>query len=129
MDFVMRTYMTTPNTDMLLNFHKQRFARYRLASQRVTWAELPTPTVRPMALLNQSTLRPYGTAARSMTFLVVVALLALATTLFFWNQQRELEQRNTEIERQNHVASQVYHAIARYSDAPSALTDHAAKVA
>jgi uncharacterized protein HemX len=121
--------MTTPNTDMLLSFHKQRSARYRLASQRLAQAELPVLTVQTMGSLNQSRRRPYGTSGRSLAFLVLVVSLALATTLFFWNQQRELEQRNAEIERQNHVASQVYHAISRYSDAPSALTDHAARVA
>src|SRR5580658_5685196 len=129
MDSVTRTYMTTPNTDMLLSFHKQRFARYRLASQRLAQPQRPTLTAWPAGSLNQSTLRPYGTTDLSKAFLMAVALLALATTLFFWNQQRELEQRSAEIDRQNHAASDVYHAISRFSDAPGSLTEHAARVA
>jgi hypothetical protein len=59
----------------------------------------------------------------------VVAVVALGAVIFFWNQQRESAKRAAEVERQNHIASQVYHAIARYTEAPSPMTYHEAKVA
>jgi hypothetical protein len=118
--------MTTTNGDMLLSFHKQRFARYRIASQLLAQPEL---AARPIESLNESSLRSRGKTDLSTAFLVVLALLSLATTLFFWNQQRESANRSAEIERQNRVASRVYHIIERYAAAPGAVTFHEAKVA
>jgi hypothetical protein len=116
--------MTTPNTDFLLNFRRERIARLQIAARQ----RAPL-TVLPIASLSQSSRQPYGKADSSTPFLMIVALLALATSLFFWNEQRELARRNTEIDRQNRVASQVYHAITRYTDSPNASTDHEARMA
>jgi hypothetical protein len=65
----------------------------------------------------------------SKTFSVVVTMLFLATGLLFWTQQRELQKRSAEIDRQNRVASEVYHAVLRYSNSPNARTDYEAQVA
>jgi hypothetical protein len=65
----------------------------------------------------------------SKSFLVIVALVFLGAGLFSWNEHQELEKRYAEIDRQNRVAEKVYHAIERYANSPSALTERDAKVA
>jgi hypothetical protein len=65
----------------------------------------------------------------SKSCILIVVLLLLGTALLFWSEHQETERRYAEIERQNRVAEKVYHAIQRYADSPSGLTEHEAQVA
>jgi hypothetical protein len=118
--------MPTTRTEFLLS----------LPEHRIHWLEPMATAILPAGSLNEPGAHPPDRPHRlevpvflSKTFSAVVTALLLATGLFFWTQHEELQKRSAEIDRQNRVASKVYHAIERYTDSPNAWTDHEARVA